>query len=324
MHAFVKKSASGIVRLVACWLGCSTSFGAHYLPSPEPGWPQFRGPHRNGVSVEKGLLPSWPEGGPRLLWRATNLGAGYSSPIICQKTIYITGDVGNELHLLALDLSGNLLWKATNGAAWSSPYPGARSSCTYAAGRLFHMNAHGRVACFDAAGGREIWHKNVIEEFDSRVPTWGMAESLLVDGGRVIVTPGGRKSAMAALDAQTGAPVWTSEPLASALSGAEPGSRMEGPSYVSPVIVELFGKRQIVGGTARHFMGANADTGKLEWSFDMPTRHEVLATSPVLCGDAVFVTGPDADGGKLLRFVNHTNHVGIEQAWGASLDTLHG
>lgn len=296
---------------------------AQWVKSPEPGWPQFRGPCRNGVSEETGLLQSWPEGGPKALWTATNLGGGYSSPIIVGQTLYLAGDVGDELHIFALDLQGHLVWKATNGASWKNPYPGARASCTYSAGRIYHLNAHGRVACYDAQDGRPLWHREVVNEFDSRVPTWGMTECLLIDGPHLIVTPGGRKASMAALDKRTGQTVWRSEPIPAQTDQARKEA-VEGPAYASPILIEANDQRHIVGVIARHFFGVNADTGQRQWQFEMATRYEVMASSPVLCGNGVFVTAPDAGGGRWLEWVPEGKRLGIKPGWTTSLDTCHG
>ncbi len=291
---------------------------AEYVASPEPDWPQFRGPERSGISPETNLLQVWPENGPPRLWCATNLGTGYASPIVAGGRIFITGDAGDDLHLFALDLSGKLLWKATNGAAWKSPYPGARASCAFSSDRVYHMNAHGQAACFDAATGSLLWTSDVVSQFDSRKPTWGISECLLVDENRVIVTPGGHKASMAALDAHTGRPLWTTEPLEAA------SGKPEGPAYAPPILIRVFGRKHIVGVTARHFFGVNAETGKLEWKLNFPTRHEVIGSSPVLCGDGIFVTGPDNEDGRFLRFVRCDDGISVQQAWTATLDTCHG
>jgi len=145
---------------------------AGLIPSPEPGWPQWRGPLRDGKSTETGLLQSWPEAGPALVWRSSGLGKGYSAPILTGGRIYLAGDVGTNLVLFALDSNGNHLWTATNGAAWKDPYPGARASCAFANGRILHLNAHARVGCFDANSGREIWGVDLKERFGSRNITW--------------------------------------------------------------------------------------------------------------------------------------------------------
>ena len=122
-------------------------FGAEpdgLIASPEPDWPQWRGPRRDGIWDEKGLLQSWPEGGPKLVWKIGGLGRGWSSPIVVGKTLYITGDLDEDLVIFALDVrDGSVRWKAKNGQAWKGSYPGCRAACTYSEGRLYHLNAHG-------------------------------------------------------------------------------------------------------------------------------------------------------------------------------------
>jgi outer membrane protein assembly factor BamB len=301
------------------------------VASKEPGWPQFRGPRRDGVCDEKGLLQSWPEGGPKLLWTASGMGRGYSSPIITRGSIYITGDFGKELHVLALDMEGKLKWRAPNGSSWTRNYPGSRSSCTYDEGRLYHMNAHGRVACFDPATGSEAWAVNVCERFEGQPICWGLAEAVLVDGPRVIATPGGKKALMVALDKKTGATVWAAEPLMFDRTQKFGGGDLPQPvraadqaGYASPVLFGLGGRRHIVGCSSRHAFGVDADTGKLLWTFPMPTTWEVLASVPTLYKDCVFVTGPDGQGGKLLRLRVEGQSVRAEEVWTAEMDTCQG
>src|SRR5574340_339127 len=183
----------------------TTASAAEPLPdgliaSPEPGWPQWRGPRRDGISAEKGLLQGWPEDGPRLVWKAGELGTGWSSPIVVGNRLYITGDVDDDLVIFALDLDGKPQWRAVNGKAWKGAVPGARACCAFSEGRLYHLGAHGRVACLDAASGKELWAVDVLERFQSRNVTWGLSECLLVDRARLIVTPGGKTALVAAPD----------------------------------------------------------------------------------------------------------------------------
>lgn len=304
---------------------------ARLLASPEPGWPQWRGPRRDGLCDETGLLQQWPEGGPRLLWHAKDLGRGWSAPILTGGCIYLAGDVGEELHIFALDLNGRRLWQSRNGLAWKGPYPGARSSCTYREGCLYHSNAHGRVACLDAATGRELWAVDTRERFGGNTLTWGLSENLLVDGSKVIVTPGGTRALMAALDRKTGATVWMTEPLRLGRSDdpsqariAEPAGEIDNASYASPILFALGGRRHLVGCSLRHAFGVDADTGELLWTRPVPTRFSVIAATPVLVGDAVFVTAPDTEAGKLFRLITEGPRVRVETLWTTDLDTCHG
>jgi len=283
------------------------------VASKEPGWPQWRGPRRDGISDEKQLLQSWPEGGPTLLWKSAGLGRGWSSPIVTGGSIYLTGDVGEELRLFALDLDGKPRWTASNGRAWTGQYPGARSSCIYDEGGVYHLNAHGRVACLDAKTGKETWSVDVLQRFEGNVILWGLSECLLVDGPRLIVSPGGRKAAMAALDKKTGETVWASEPIEKNDAG-----------YSSPILFELEGRRHLVNYSSRHVFGVDADTGRALWKRPRPSEYLALCFTPVFCGDGVYITTPGKNGGTLYRLGLQEGQPRVETVWDSPVDTLQG
>jgi outer membrane protein assembly factor BamB len=301
------------------------------IGSPEPGWPQWRGPYRDGVSDEVNLLRQWPEGGPRRLWRSKGMGSGYAAPIVTGERIYLAGDHEDQLRIKALDLTGQHLWTATNGQSWKTPYPGARASVTFSEGRLFHLNAHGRVACLAADDGRELWQVNLFERFGGRNITWALSECLLVDGPRLIVTPGGTRALMAALDKKTGETVWTSAPLRLGPSEnpahrrvPEPVGEIDGASYASPILVQHAGRRQVIGCSLRHVFGVDAHSGQLLWTQPLPTRYSVIASTPVWVGDAVFATAPDTRDGGLFRFFQDGDDVRADKVWSTPLDTGQG
>lgn len=304
---------------------------ARLIASQESGWPQWRGPRRDGISDETGLLTSWPAGGPNRLWQASDLGKGYSAPIIADERIYLTGDVGNDLMIFALGLDGRSLWTATNGRSWKTPYPGARGACTFSEGRVYHLNAHGRLACFEAATGKEVWAVEVFEQFGGKNITWALSECLLVDGPRVIVTVGGSEALMAALDKRTGATVWKAPPLKFGASSdpahervTEPAGGFDNASYAAPILFEFGGRRLIVGCSTRHLFGVDADSGELLWTRALPTEYAVIAATPVLVGDAIFITAPSAETGGLFHLRSDAGKVTVERAWTTKLDTCHG
>lgn len=293
------------------------------IASAEPGWPQFRGPRRDGISTERGLLSAWPEEGPKLLWSVQGMGLGFSSPVISGERIFLTGDVGEELHVFALDLQGRKLWQSPNGAFWRDPYPGARASVAYSGGRVYHQNAHGRMACFDAENGRELWVVDLLERFRGKNITWALSECPLVDERAVYATAGGSEALVVALDKQTGAVLWTSEPLVD----SEGEKAVESPSYVSPILFQFAGRRLLVGCSLKHVYCVDADTGKLQWTRRMPTSYSVLAMMPVLVGDSVFMTAPHGKGGRLFHLLAPATPeapVGVEEAWTTRLDTCQG
>ena len=296
---------------------------ARVLASCEPGWPQFRGPRRDGICDERGLLSAWPEAGLKLLWSVTNIARGYSSPVIANGRFFITGDADEELHIFAFDLDGRSLWRATNGLGWKEPYPGARSSVTYSGGRIYHQNAHGRLACYDAATGGEIWASRLLEQFGGKEIMWGLSECVLVNGDNVYATVGGSEALLVALDKSTGQLRWKSQPLLESEGGGAP----ERASYASPILVEFGGRQLLIGCSLRHLVCLDAQDGKLQWTRPMPTTHSVLALMPVLVGDAVFVTAPHGQGGALFELKSPAEPdgpVGAKELWRTRLDSLQG
>jgi outer membrane protein assembly factor BamB len=278
--------------------------------SPEPGWPQWRGPRRDGVSEEKGLLPRWPEQGPKLLWKIGALGRGWSSPIVTGGTVYVTGEAGGDLVIHALDLDGQPKWQAKNGAAWNDSWPGARSCCAYSEGRLYHLNAHGRVAALDAATGKELWAVEVLKRFESPTPTWAMSENLLVDGPRLIVTPAGPKTLVAALDKLTGETVWMSEPV-----------RGEVAAYSSPILFARDGRRVLAGCSSHHGFGVDADTGKLLWTVPLRNPYGATVMTPIYGDGGVFYAATDGPEGVCYRI---TTEARAELLWKTPVATLTG
>lgn len=220
------------------------------IASPEEGWPQWRGPRRDGISNERGMLGNWPSAGPHLLWKAEGIGRGWSSPIVTGGAVFITGDVSTNLVVFSFDPYGHLNWRSTNGLAWAGSYPGARACCAYSQGVVYHLNAHGRAAALEARSGKELWAVDILQRFGGHELTWAFGECVLVDGPRVLVTPGGSKALMAALDKATGETVWASEP-----GGA--------PTYTSPILFRQGGRRLVANCSAEHGFGLDADTGNL-------------------------------------------------------------
>lgn len=282
------------------------------IASPEPDWPQWRGPARDAVSRETGLLAEWPQAGPRLLWKADHLGQGWSSPIIVGDRLYITGDVEYDLVIHALDLDGKTVWQTRNGKAWKGSYPGTRAACVYADGKLYHLNAHGRAACLDAASGKELWAVDILQRFGARNITWGTSESLLVDGPRLIVTPGGDKALMAALDRTNGRTLWTTPALA--------GDRL---TYCSPILFRCAGHRILSSCSSHHGFGVDADTGRLLWKVPLHNTYDVNVSTPIYAEGRIFyVTAYDRGTCCRLRAID--GNVQAEEVWTSTLDTVTG
>ena len=288
---------------------------ARLIASPEPDWPQWRGPRRDAVSTETGLLDSWPEGGPKLLWKSTGLGRGWCSPIIVKGTLYICGDIKGELKIFAMGLDGKIKWRAVNGKAFKRPCPGSRAACSYSDGLVYQMNGHGRVICLDAKTGKEQWVVDVLKRFEAIQPFFGASECLLVDGNNLIVTPVGKKALIAALDKKTGKTVWSSEPAR---------AEDETTSYASPILVKVGKRRLIISTTQFRTFAADTETGKIVWWVGLKLTDNVCSTIPVLSGNTVLITNtdPKEQNSSLLRISADGEKAG--RVWNLPLRTTSG
>ena len=177
-------------------------------------WPQWRGPERSGVSKESGLLKQWPSGGPKLLWQVDDLGDGYSTPVVVGTRIYFLSNTGmdNEFVQARSTVDGKVIWTTRVGNVGNPnqnpPYPKARSTPTIDGNYLYAFGSDGDIACLELKTGKIRWTKNVRKEFAGQPGEWAYAESPLVDGDLVVVTPGGPEATMVALNKKTGALVW--------------------------------------------------------------------------------------------------------------------
>lgn len=294
---------------------CEAGEAGKLVVSSTPGWAQWRGPRRDGVSDETGLLDKWPAGGPKLLWSADGLGGGYCSPVIGGGGIYITGDVGQQLVVFALGLDGKPKWKAANGRAWKKPFPGARGSCCWDDGMVYQINGYGRVVCLDAANGKEVWAVDAMREFHAKVPTFGVAECVLVDGPRVIVSPCGAKGLMAALDKKTGKTLWMSTAKASA--GETSG-------YGSPILIEYAGRRVAINNSSLRTYAVDVETGQTLWTHDLKIFKQASNTIPVFGEDSVFITNASREDQTYYRLRINPAGDGATKDWAIDVDNGHG
>jgi len=270
----------------------------------EAHWPQWRGPNRDGVSTETGLLKQWPDGGPKLLWTARGCGRGFSTVSIANGLIYTTGDTGAECLVIALDLGGKLKWKTPIGKAWTKEYPGARTIPTVNGGRAYALSGHGELICLDARTGERIWWRNVVKDFGGEVIRWGLAESVLVNANRLICTPGGKDACMAALDKKTGNTLWTSK------GASEPAA------HASPIVFEFGGIRQVVNLTSNGLIAVKAETGEVLWRYRQRSANWNVPT-PIYSKGGVFTTSACFHGGKVNVAVEG-NAITATEAWKTS------
>lgn len=298
--------------LIAGLIATSTAYAANQ----DPFWLQFHGPNRDNLSTEKGLLKKWPEKGPTLLWTATGLGHGFSSVSIAASMIYTAGNIQKDTVISALNMDGKVLWQVKNGKAWTGDHPGTRGTPTVDGDRLYHESPHGDVLCLKAKTADRMWQVNILEKFQSKHPTWALAESLLVDGAgeppHVICCPGGPQTCMVALDRHTGSVVWRA-PSTGELAG-----------YASPILAECQGLRIIMTLTSKGMIGVNADTGELLWHVKHKSYADENIIMPIFHDGQVFVSTLQAGSVKWKIHVKD-GKASVEEVWRTQeLDNHHG
>lgn len=288
-------------------------------------WPQWRGPQRDGKSAETGLLAEWPDGGPPLAWEAEGLGVGYSSVSVADGRILTLGDLEDGQHAIALSESdGSLLWKTHIGPVHDSDTerPGARSTPTIDGDRTFVMSTEGDLIALETATGKEIWRRSLPNDFRGYLMKamgsydWKFSESPLVDGDRVIVTPGHIESMMVALDKTTGEEIWHTQGRRLGPIGAD------GAGYSSAVISEAQGTRQYVQLVGRGLIGVAAETGELLWGYNRVASDIANIATPVVHGDYVFGSAGYGTGSALVRVSFQEEEWRAEEVYFLSADTV--
>jgi outer membrane protein assembly factor BamB len=264
-------------------------------------WPTFRGADRSAVSKETGLLTKWSADGPPLVWKARGAGRGYASLAIAGDHIYTLGDgpssaKDKDEYLVCFDReTGKRLWSKKTGKPWTSGQPSwrsSRSTPTVDGNVVYVVTPFGELYCCGTADGHESWHKNLKEDLDGRKgDSWGYSESVLIDGDRLICTPGGPSATMVALDKRTGSLIW---------KAVRPGDRGAGHSCIMPS--EVGGTKVYVQTTASGPLGVRAKDGKLLWSHPVDQTPAIIPT-PIIRGDLAFFSIGYKRGGTLLKQV---------------------
>ena len=265
-------------------------------------WPQWRGPHRDGISPDTGLLAEWPSGGPPLAWKATGIGEGFSSVSIAGSRIFTMGDGADSSFIYALDLKGKPLWSAKVGRP-GGDHPGTRCTPTIDGDLVFALGQFGDLVCVEAATGQERWRKNLNRDFGGRMMSgWGNSESPLVDGDKVLCTPGGARGAVLALNKKTGDVIWQSKEF------------KDSAAYASIITAEISGVRQYIQLTGASVAGFAVDDGKLLWRAARQGSTAVVAT-PIFHDNCVYVTSGYGIGCNLFRISRSNDQFSAEQIY---------
>lgn len=278
---------------------CCHALAACVLVSPavlaqKHSWPQWRGPDRTDVSRETQLLKEWPAGGPRRVWLFRDCGIGYSGPAIVDDRIYIMGSRDDVEQLLCIDAKqGTEIWAVDIGEKLENKWgDGPRGTPSVDQGHVYALGAQGNLICARASDGTVVWKASMIE-LGGELPNWGYTESPLVDGNRVLCTPGGEQGAVVAFEKRTGAVLWKSVDF------------QDSAQYASIIAIDHNGKHQYVQLTQQHVVGLDAENGSVLWTSEWPGRTAVIPT-PIFSQGKVYVTSGYGVGCKLVSLdANH-------------------
>jgi len=265
----------------------------------------WRGPDRQGIYYETGLLDSWPENGPDLIWSYEGLGAGHSSPGIGNNKVFVTGMPDTSGVLYSFDMDGNLLWQKEYGEEWHVNYSGSRSTPLVINELVYFVSGMGEVFCFNADNRTKVWSVDLLKKFNGKNIQWGIAESVLIDDDKIICTPGGPEHNVVALNRHTGETVWTSKGFG------------ELSAYCSPLLVEHNNIRLIITMTASSVIGIDADTGEFYWRAIQLQTNNIHANTPVYDKGIVYCSSTSSREGNsgLLALKLSSDGKSVEQLY---------
>lgn len=270
-----------------------------------PDWPQWRGPQRSGVSAETGLVKSWPAAGPPSVWSISGLGEGYGSLAIRGDRIYVQGVYGRESSVFCLNRAGGKTVWVTGlaGRMDQDRGSGPRGTPTIDGDRLYALAENGELACLRVRDGAKVWRRNILEDFKGQNPHWLLSESPLIDGDRVIVTPGGPNATIVALDKSSGKTVWTTQELS------------DNAAYSSCILADVQGVPTIMALTSHAGVGVRAGDGKLMWRYERVANRVANIATPVFHDNKVFYTSAYDTGCALLGLTAQNGAVKAEEIY---------
>ncbi len=252
-------------------------------------WPQFRGPNADGTSRERITNKSWQENPPEMLWKVSLTDEGYSGPSVAFGKVFIVDHKGANDIVRAIDIrTGKDVWQFEYEDSKKSKHGFARATPLISGNKVYTLSFLGKLHCLDARTGKKIWYKDIAAEFSGKMPGWGYTASLIVDGKKLIVCPGGPDALVVALDKSTGKTIWK-------------GGGSVGVSYATPVKATINGTRQYLVFGATHLVGVDTETGAALWKFPWKTKYGINGAMPIVIEDTVYITSDYGEGCALVE-----------------------
>ena len=265
-------------------------------------WAQWRGPNRDGISSETGFLKNWSPEGPKVLWHIP-LGDGYSGISIAQGKVYTMFAEGDDEFVICLNASDGVeVWRFRSGTKFTEQRgDGPRSMPTVHGDSVFALGTEGKLYALDAHDGTKLWSHNFVEEFDSKIPTWGFSSSPLIEGDLLIAEAGGKdEKAIVAFDKKSGDVVWA--------------NHTDEVGYSSPIPIDFGEVRQIIFLTSKTLLSLAPENGQIYWKYSWPEGINI-ATPIFVPDDKIFISASYDKGAVLLRMVADGDKIGIEEVW---------
>ncbi|MCM2373002.1 PQQ-binding-like beta-propeller repeat protein [Aporhodopirellula aestuarii] len=261
-------------------------------------WLQWRGADRANRSAETGLFGTWGEDGPPLEWITEGLGSGYASVSVADGVIYTTGNMESNQSAIAIsEKDGTILWKqAITDSLPKHGYDGSRTTPTVDGNHLYMVSSDGKIVCLSRENGTVVWSRD-FEEWDGKMMSgWGFSESPLVDGDRVICTPGGEDAMVVALNKNTGEQIWASK-----FPAGDDDSLKKGAGYSSAVISHGGGVKQYIQLVGQGLFGIRASNGEVLWRYERIANKTANIPTAIVDGDYVFTSTGYNTGSALLK-----------------------
>ena len=294
------------VVVAACLVLSCCSGGPAFASDVSKDWPGWRNADRSGRSNDTNLLKQWPSGGPKLLWKVEGLGTGYSTPSVVGGIVYLMGTKGDNDVVFAVNAKTHkVMWSTIVGEATKGGgYPGARATPTIDGSKLYTLGSGGSLVCLDTKKGKKVWSTNLRKDFGGVTGSWDYAESPLIDGDVCVVSPGGKGTAMVALNKANGKEIWRSNAPDAGVA-----------AYASAIVADFNGKKQYIQFMSKSLFAVDAETGKQLWSYEKCANRVANCPTPIYHDGYVFCASGYNTGGGLVKLKADGSQITAEEVY---------